>query len=78
MKMNKEKYEELMLRFGKEMHDVGVTEGMKKIVEAQSARTPNSASCSTEEVVRKFYYQHDGYVIEAVQRVSLLVKKSNQ
>jgi len=74
--MNKEKYEELMLRFAKEMHDVGVTDGMKKIVEAQANRTPNSVSCSADEVTRKFYYQHDGYVIEAVQKVSLVVKKS--
>ena len=76
MEMNKEKYEELMLRFAKEMHDVGVTDGMKKIIEAQTNRTPNSVSCSTDEVTRKFYYQHDGYVIEAVQKVSLVVKKS--
>ena len=30
MNMHKEKYEELMLRFGKELHDVGVTEKYKK------------------------------------------------
>lgn len=66
-----------MLRFTKEMHEVGVTENMKKIIEAQYERTPNSASCSTDETTRKFYYQHSGYSIEAVQSVKLVVKKSS-
>ena len=35
MIMNKEKYEELMLRFAKELHDVGVTDKLKKSVETQ-------------------------------------------
>ena len=30
--MNNKKYEDLMLRFAKEIHDVGVTEDMKKII----------------------------------------------
>ena len=64
-----------MLRFTKEMHEVGVTENMKKIIEAQYERTPNSASCGTDETTRKFYYQHSGYSIEAVQSVKLVVKK---
>ena len=76
MKMHREMYEDLMLRFAKEMHDVGVTENMKKIVESQYDRTPNSISCSTEDTVRKFYYQHNGYTIEACQTVKLVVKKS--
>jgi len=73
--MSKDRYEDLMLRFTKEMHEVGVTENMKKIVEAQADRHPNSASSSAEETTRKFYYQHEGYSIEAVQSVRLTVKK---
>ena len=40
--MNKDMYTELMLRFAKELHDVGVTEDMRKIVEAQYSRPPNN------------------------------------
>ena len=72
--MHKEKYQDLMLRFAKEIHDVGVTENLAKIVQAQYERTPNSVSCSNEQVTRKFHYQHDGYLIEAVQTVKLIVK----
>ena len=75
MKMNKEKYEELMLRFAKELHDVGVSENAKKTIEDKYTRTPNLAAVGYEEVVRKFYYQHDGYSIEAVQNVKLTIKK---
>ena len=35
LKMHKERYEDLILRFSKELHDVGVTEDIKKIAEAQ-------------------------------------------
>ena len=75
MKMHKEKYEELLLRFAKEIHEVGVTENMKKIVEAQYTNRPNLSNPHTEETVRKFYYQYDGYSIEAVQIVGLKLKK---
>jgi len=73
--MHKEKYEDLLLRFAKELHDVGVTEDMKKIVEAQYTRTQNLASSHIEEVTDRFCYRHDGYMIEAVRTVSLTVKK---
>jgi|TARA_A100001515_G_scaffold22389_1_gene17084 hypothetical protein len=73
--MNKEKYEELILRFAKELHDVGVTEDMKKIVEDQYTRAPNVVGANTDEVVRKFTYLHDGYEIQAVQTVKLSVRK---
>jgi hypothetical protein len=73
--MHKEKYEELLLRFAKELHDVGVTEDMKKIVEAQYTRTPNLRNPHTEEVTDRFSYRHGGYMIEAVRTVKLLVKK---
>tara|TARA_R100001163_G_C4896674_1_gene87122 strand:- start:154 stop:387 length:234 start_codon:yes stop_codon:yes gene_type:complete len=75
MKMHKEKYEELLLRFSKELHDVGVTESMKKIVEAQYTRTPNLSNPGTEEVTDRFSYRHNGYMIEAVRTISLVVKK---
>jgi hypothetical protein len=75
MTMNKEKYEDLILRFAKEMHEVGVTENMKKIVEAQYTRTPNVISSHSEEVTDQFSYRHDGYMIEAVRSVKLTVKK---
>ena len=64
-----------MLRFAKELHDVGVTDNMKKIIKAQYTRTPNIVGCSNEEVARKFHYRHDGYMIEAVQTIELTIKK---
>jgi hypothetical protein len=72
--MNSERYKDLMLRFAKEIHEVGVNENMIKIVHAQVDRTPNIVSCGTEDVVRKFYYQYDGYMIEAVQTVKITLK----
>ena len=73
--MNKDMYAELMLRFAKELYDVGVTEDMRKIVEAQYSRTPNIASSESNENIRKFCYRHNGYEIEAIQNVKLVVKK---
>ena len=73
--MNKEKYQELMLRFAKELHDVGMTDDMKKILEAQYERTPNIVAVGHEENVRKFTYVHDGYMIEAVRTIKVTVKK---
>jgi len=75
MEMNKEKFEELVLRFAKELHEVGVTENMKKLVEAQWERTPNSAGVLSEENTDRFVYNHKGYKIEAVRTVKLSVKK---
>ncbi len=73
--MNKIKFEELILRFAKELHDVGVTDDMKKNVESQYNRTPNVSSSAANENVRKFCYRHNGYEIEAVQNVKLSIKK---
>ena len=73
--MHNEKYKDLLLRFAKELHDVGVSEGMKKIVQDQYTRTPNITSVSTQEDIKKFCYRHDGYVIEAVQNVKLVIRK---
>ena len=73
--MHKEKYEELLLRFAKELNDIGVTEDMKKIVEAQYTRTPNLSNPGAEEVTDRFSYRHNGYMIEAMRTVKLAVKK---
>ncbi len=73
--MHNETYQELMLRFAKEMHDVGVSENLRKVVEAQYTRTPNLVCASSDENTRKFTYRHNGYEIEAVQTVKLSVKK---
>ena len=75
--MNKEKYEDLMLRFAKELHDVGVTEKLRCLVSDQYEAHPNVISAGSEEVVRKFIYRYDGYSIEANQTVKLVVKKSS-
>jgi hypothetical protein len=73
--MHKERYQELMLRFAKELHDVGVTENMRKLVEDQCDRAPNAACVKSNDVVRKVYYQYDGYAIEAKCTVDLILKK---
>ena len=66
-----------MLRFAKEIHEIGVTDDMKKTIESQLDRMPNAISCGTDEDVRKFYYRYGGYMIEAVQNVKIVVKKCN-
>jgi len=77
MEMNKEKYKDLLLRFAKELNDVGVTEDMQKIVEAQYSRTPNITSVNADETTDRFTYRHDGYIIEATRSIKLVVKKCN-
>ena len=73
--MNKEIYEKLLRRFAEELHEVGVTDNMKKLIEAQYIRTPNLVSCSNESNISQFVYQHDGYKIEAIQTVKIVIKK---
>jgi hypothetical protein len=75
--MHKERYEDLILRFSKELHDVGVTEDIKKIAEAQYKRIPNCTACNSEEITDRFTYRHDGYMIEAIRTVKLVIKKCN-
>ena len=75
MQMHKDKYEELILRFAKELHDVGVTEDLKKLVEDQYTRTPNVVGCNQELATDRFTYRHGGYMIEATQTIKLSVKK---
>ena len=75
MKMHKEEYDELLLRFAKELNDVGVTENLKKLAQAQSDRAPNSMAIGADETTDRFVYRHKGYVIEATRTVKLSVKK---
>ncbi len=74
MEMNKEKYEELLLRFAKELHDVGVTEDMVKNLKSQVERTPNIMCASSQDTTDKFTYRHNGFLIEATRIVNLTVK----
>ena len=73
--MHKEKYENLLLRFAKELHDVGTTDDMKNIVKSQYTRHSNVSSVNAEETTDRFVYRHDGYMIEAVRTVKLVIKK---
>ena len=77
MKMHKEEYEKLMLKFALEMSETGVTDDMIKLVRAQIERNPNLVSASSEEVTDKFAYQNQGYLIEAQRTVKLVVRKCN-
>lgn len=75
MKMNKEKYEELMLRFALELHETGVTENMIELIKSQISRAPNLATASAQEEVSRFTYRHNGFLVEAKQTIDLVVKK---
>ena len=75
MKMHKEEYEKLLKRFALELSEVGVTEDILKIVEAQLDRSPNAVSSGTNETTDRFVYRHGGYMIEATRTVNLVVKK---
>jgi hypothetical protein len=74
--MHKEKYEELLRRFSQELHEVGVTGELRGLITDQCDRTPNVASASADVVTDRFTYGHDGYMIEAVRMVKLVVKKT--
>ena len=65
-----------MLKFAKELDDIGITDEIKKSIEDQYNRAPNVISCTAEEIVKRFVYQHDGYRIDAKQTISVVVKKS--
>ena len=75
MEMSKDQYEDLLLRFAKELRDTGVTDAMKKLVEDQYNRTPNLSSVSSEDVTDRFIYRHEGYMIESTRTVKLEIKK---
>jgi len=74
MEMHKEKYEELLRRFCQELHEVGVSENLKGLIQDQGNRTPNVIVTSAEETTDRFTYRHEGYMIEAVRTVKLVVK----
>ena len=74
MKMNKEEYEKLMKRFSLELSEVGVTEDLIKLIQAQCDRAPNVQSASSESTTDRFVYRHNGYTIEAERTVKLVVK----
>ena len=76
MKMHKEKYEKLLRRFSQELHEVGVSENLNGLVQDQIDRAPNVIVASAEETTERFTYRHDGYMIEAVRTVKLVVKKT--
>ena len=76
MKMNSEEYEKLLKRFALELSEVGVTEDLTKIVQAQYERTPNVVSANSSETTDRFVYRHGGYLIEATRTVSLVVKRA--
>ena len=74
MEMHKEKYEELMRRFSQELHEVGVSENLQGLIKDQGDRAPNVIVASAEEATDRFTYRHEGYMIEAVRTVKLVVK----
>ena len=75
MKMHKEEYEKLMVRFATELAEVGVTNDLQQQVRDSLERTPNYASVTKQEVVSQFQYKHKGYMIEAKKTVEIVVKK---
>lgn len=77
MEMHKEKYEELIRRFSQELHEVGVSENLKGLIQDQCDRMPNTTSVSADVATDRFTYRHDGYMIEAVRMVKLVIKKSD-
>tara|TARA_B100000131_G_scaffold310511_1_gene342286 strand:- start:2401 stop:2628 length:228 start_codon:yes stop_codon:yes gene_type:complete len=73
--MNKDVYQELLLRFAKELNDVGVTDDMKSLISDGYNRTPNISSVATDRNIKRFLYRHNGYEIEAIQNIKISVKK---
>mgnify|MGYP001018488218 CR=1 FL=1 len=69
-----EEYEKLMLRFALELSEVGVTENMGKLIADLCMSAPNRIGASAEEVVARFTYRHNGYLIEAKQTIELVIK----
>ena len=75
MEFNKEKYDELMLRFAKELNEIGVTRELIDLIGDQLERMPNAVSACNDEVTDRFTYRHDGFMIEATRTVSLVLRK---
>ena len=75
MKMHKEEYEKLIKRFALELSEVGVSDDLIKMVNAQYERAPNIVAANSNETTERFTYRHNGYIIEATRVVTLQVKK---
>ena len=75
MKMNKEDFDRLLKRFALELSEVGVTSEMLQLINDTFERAPNVRGANQEETVKRFVYQHDGYLIEAKQTVELTIRK---
>lgn len=75
MKMNKEEYDRLLKRFALELSEVGVSNELVELVNAQIDRAPNVVSAGSEETTDRFTYRHGGYMIEAERTVKLTVKR---
>jgi hypothetical protein len=76
MEMHKEKYEELLRKFSQELHEAGVSENLKGLIQDQINRAPHMVAATAEESTDRFTYRHGGYMIEAVRTVKLVVKKA--
>jgi len=74
MKMHKEEYEKLLLRFALEIDEIGVTEDMLKLIAGLCMSAPNRISADAEQTTDRFVYRHKGYTIEAKRTVTLVVK----
>ena len=72
--MNDEAYRDLMLRFAKELDEIGITERMRTHIEGLCQSAPNRIGASAEETTDHFVYRHDGYMIEAKCTVTVVVK----
>tara|TARA_B100000212_G_scaffold319333_1_gene276379 strand:+ start:589 stop:822 length:234 start_codon:yes stop_codon:yes gene_type:complete len=75
MNMHKEEYERLLKRFALELSEVGVSDNLIKIIEANLQRAPNMATLTVDEPTDRFTYRHNGYMIEAKRTVEITVKK---
>lgn len=75
MKMNKEEYEKLLVRFATELAEVGVTPEQIQALRDSMGRTPNLASLQSSRIVADFQYKHSGYMISAKRTVEITIKK---
>ncbi len=75
MKMNKEEYEKLMVRFATELAEIGVSHELLQGIKDTLERSPNIASVQKVETVANFQYKHNGYMIQAKKTIEVVVKK---
>tara|TARA_X000001388_G_scaffold17135_1_gene10592 strand:+ start:188 stop:421 length:234 start_codon:yes stop_codon:yes gene_type:complete len=75
MKMHKEEYEKLLVRFATELAEVGVTPNQLELIRDTLLRAPNVASANQSETVADFHYKHNGYMIQAKKTIEIMVKK---